>query len=304
MSSEEPLKCPKCGAEIEQTAAGLISVCPKCHADLTDLAVQREKVGRKHDYSIARDDSATTHEFIVRTKGLTKIYTMGQVEVPALKNVDLDIRRGEYLSIMGPSGSGKSTLFNMVGGLDKPTEGTVFIDEVDMAQLDAYELAWLRCRKIGYIFQTFNLIPVMTAIENVTLPMIFAGMTTDEMMDRGRELLETVGLGDRLHHKPFELSGGQQQRVAVARSLANSPAIVLADEPTGNLDLRTGREIIELLKELNRESGVTIITATHDLKMIEASDRIVHIRDGQVERIELRSDVDIDVGTIHGQEEL
>ncbi|MFP3904079.1 MAG: ABC transporter ATP-binding protein [Armatimonadota bacterium] len=228
---------------------------------------------------------------------------MGEVKVPALRGVDLDIRRGEYLSIMGPSGSGKSTLFNMVGGLDKPTDGTCFIEEVDMAQLDAFELAWLRCRKIGYIFQTFNLIPVMTALENVTLPMIFAGMSSDEMLDRGAMLLEMVGLGDRLHHKPMELSGGQQQRVAVARSLANGPAIVLADEPTGNLDLQTGKEIIELLKELNDRSGTTVISATHDLKMINVSDRVVHIRDGAVERIENRADIDLDVGSMGDEEE-
>ncbi|MBD3292506.1 MAG: ATP-binding cassette domain-containing protein [Armatimonadia bacterium] len=244
----------------------------------------------------------TTHEFIVRTKDLHKIYIMGEVEVPALKGVEVNIRRGEYLSIMGPSGSGKSTLFNMVGGLDKPTKGTCFIEEVDMAQLDAFELAWLRCRKIGYIFQTFNLIPVMTALENVTLPMIFAGMSSDEMMDRGAMLLDLVGLGERLHHKPYELSGGQQQRVAVARSLANNPAIILADEPTGNLDLQTGKEIIDLLKELNEESGVTVISATHDLKMIDVSDRVVHIRDGQVERIENRADLDLDIGTLGSEE--
>ncbi|MFQ6130575.1 MAG: ABC transporter ATP-binding protein [Armatimonadota bacterium] len=228
---------------------------------------------------------------------------MGDTVLKALKSVRLDIRRGEYVSIMGPSGSGKSTLFNMVGGLDKPTQGTVYIDEVDMAQLDAFELAWLRCRKIGYIFQTFNLIPVMTALENVTLPMIFAGMTQDEMMERGIALLETVGLGDRLHHKPAELSGGQQQRVAVARALANAPAIVLADEPTGNLDLRTGKEIIDLLRRLNEEEGVTIISATHDLKMIDVSDRIVHIRDGMIERIEDRSEIDLEVGSFEGAED-
>ena len=161
-----------------------------------------------------------------------------------LKGISLTIAAGRYISIMGPSGSGKSTLFNMIGGLDKPTSGKVFIDEVDIAQLDAYELAWLRCRKIGYIFQTFNLIPVMTALENVTLPMIFAGTGNDEAVERGMDLLKTVGLADRYNHKPSELSGGQQQRVAVARALANSPAIILADEPTGNLDLTTGEEII------------------------------------------------------------
>jgi len=290
------IKCPKCGYEIETT--GIVTLCPNCGADLKDVM---EEVGHevKPDMSeIARDDSVTTHEFIVRTKGLVKTYTMGEVKVHALNGIELDVRRGEYLSIMGPSGSGKSTLFNMVGGLDKPTEGTCFIEEVDMAQLDAFELAWLRCRKIGYIFQTFNLIPVMTAMENVTLPMIFAGMSTDDMMERGKMLLEIVGLGDRLHHKPYELSGGQQQRVAVARSLANSPAIILADEPTGNLDLQTGKEIIDLLKELNVESGVTVISATHDLKMIDVSDRIVHIRDGAVERIEHRHDIDLEIGTL------
>lgn len=240
-------------------------------------------------------------EYIVRAKGLAKEFVLGGSKLRALDDVNLDIFRGEYISIMGPSGSGKSTLFNMIGGLDRPTGGTVFIDEVDIAQLDATELAWLRCRKIGYIFQTFNLIPVMTALENVTLPMIFAGVYTDEAIERGIKLLEVVGLGDRLHHKPNELSGGQQQRVAVARSLANSPAIVLADEPTGNLDLKTGKEIIMLLKELNRKQGVTIISATHDLKMIDVSDRIVWIRDGRIERVEERKDVAVETGEIAGE---
>lgn len=240
-------------------------------------------------------------EYIVRAKGLAKEFILGDSKLRALDGVNLDIFRGEYISIMGPSGSGKSTLFNMVGGLDRPTGGTVFIDEVDIAQLDATELAWLRCRKIGYIFQTFNLIPVMTALENVTLPMIFAGVYTDEAIERGIKLLEVVGLGDRLHHKPNELSGGQQQRVAVARSLANNPAIVLADEPTGNLDLKTGKEIIMLLKELNRKQEVTIISATHDLKMIDVSDRIVWIRDGRIERVEERKDVAVETGEIAGE---
>ena len=238
---------------------------------------------------------------IVRTRDVTKVYKMGKVEVHALRGVDLEIKAGEYISIMGPSGSGKSTLFNMIGGLDKPTDGKVYIEEVDVAQLDAYELAWLRCRKIGYIFQTFNIIPVMTALENVTLPMIFAGMTTDEARDKGVELLARVGLGDRLSHKPFELSGGQQQRVAVARAMANDPSLLLADEPTGNLDIKTGTEIIELMREMNQEHGVTIISATHDHKMLSASDRIVWIADGKVDRIEARSDVQIEVGTIEGE---
>ena len=198
--------------------------------------------------------------------------------------------------------SGKSTLFNMIGGLDKPSEGNVFIDEVDIAQLDAYELAWLRCRKIGYIFQTFNLIPVMTALENVTLPMVFAGLSTDEYIEKGIRLLETVGLGERVTHKPTELSGGQQQRVAIARAFANDPAIILADEPTGNLDLKTGKEIIALLKRMNSEQGVTVISATHDLKMLDVSDRIVWIRDGRIERLEDRANIKLEVGVVEGEE--
>jgi putative ABC transport system ATP-binding protein len=169
---------------------------------------------------------------------------------------------------------------------------------VDVAQLDAYELAWLRCRKIGYIFQTFNLITVMTAIENVTLPMIFAGMSRDEYTEKGMELLGLVGLAERYQHRPSELSGGQQQRVAVARALANSPAIILADEPTGNLDLVTGEEIITLLKQLSTERGVTIISATHDIKMLNVSDRIVWIRDGRIDRVEERRDLKISVGQV------
>ncbi|HET6457149.1 MAG TPA: ABC transporter ATP-binding protein [Armatimonadota bacterium] len=243
------------------------------------------------------------NEYVVRTKDLFKEFTMGDSVLQALSGIHLDIFRGEYISIMGPSGSGKSTLFNMIGGLDKPTGGSVFINDVDMAQLDAHELAYLRCRTIGYIFQTFNLIPVMTALENVTLPMIFAGTPTDDCVEKGIKLLNLVGLGDRLHHKPSELSGGQQQRVACARALANDPAIILADEPTGNLDLKTGTEIIHLLKRLNKEQGVTIISATHDLKMLDISDRIVWIRDGSVERIEQRADLDLKVGQVEGVEQ-
>jgi len=235
---------------------------------------------------------------VVRLSEVTKTFRMGSTVVEALKGIDLAIRAGEYLSIMGPSGSGKSTLFNMIGALDKPSSGCVFIDEVDVAQLDAFELAWLRCRKIGYIFQTFNLIQVMSAIENVTLPMIFAGMGRDEYTEKGMELLGLVGLAERHRHKPSELSGGQQQRVAIARALANDPAIILADEPTGNLDLTTGEEIIVLLKSLSVERGVTIISATHDIKMLNVSDRVVWIRDGLIERVEERGKLKISVGEV------
>ncbi len=235
---------------------------------------------------------------IVRVSGVTKTFTLGKVLVEALKGIDLEIAAGNYISIMGPSGSGKSTLFNMIGGLDKPSAGKVFIDEVDIAQLDAYELAWLRCRKIGYIFQTFNIIPVMTALENVTLPMTFAGMNNDEAVEKGIGLLQLVGLGDRFEHKPSELSGGQQQRVAIARALANDPAIILADEPTGNLDLTTGEEIIALLKQMSQDRGVTVISATHDFKMLNVSDQVVWIRDGLVDKIEDRAELSISVGQI------
>jgi putative ABC transport system ATP-binding protein len=240
---------------------------------------------------------ALDNELVVRTRDLVKEYRLGDHSVFALNGVSLDVFRGEYISIMGPSGSGKSTLFNMIGGLDKPNRGSVFINEVDIAQLSPPELAYLRCHTIGYIFQTFNLINVRTALENVTLPMLFAGLGADEADERGMELLDLVGLGDRYHHRPTELSGGQQQRVAIARALANNPAIVLADEPTGNLDLKTGKEIIDLLRKLNEDRNVTIISATHDLKMLDVSDRIVYIRDGDVAKIDTRADVQLNVGS-------
>lgn len=235
---------------------------------------------------------------IVRVSNVFKTFDLGKLKVEALKGIDLEIPEGYYISIMGPSGSGKSTLFNMIGGLDKPSTGKVFIDEVDIAQLDAYELAWLRCRKIGYIFQTFNLIQVMTALENVTLPMTFAGVNSDEAVDKGMTLLKLVGLADRFNHKPSELSGGQQQRVAIARALANDPAIILADEPTGNLDLSTGEEVISILKNLSRERAVTVISATHDFKMLNVSDQVVWIRDGRVDKVEDREELSISIGQI------
>ncbi len=233
---------------------------------------------------------------IVRVTDVTKDFDLGKIVVKVLKGINLKIETGKYVSIMGPSGSGKSTLFNMIGGLDKPTQGKVFIDEVDIAQLDAYELAWLRCRKIGYIFQTFNLIPVMTALENVTLPMTFGGTPNEAAIERGMKLLSQVGLEGRHSHKPSELSGGQQQRVAVARALANNPSIILADEPTGNLDLSTGEEIINLLKQLSMEQGTTVISATHDFKMLNVSDQVIWIRDGRVEKIQERDELEIHTG--------
>ena len=225
-------------------------------------------------------------EYVVETEDLTKYYTMGPITVKALDGVDAKIRRGEYISIMGPSGSGKTTFFNMIGGIDRATRGSVYIDGVDVAKLDAYELAWLRCRKIGYIFQTFNLIQILTAAENVALPTIFAGVPRNEGLEKAEKILTSVGLGGRLHHKPTELSAGQQQRVAIARAMANDPAIILADEPTGNLDLNTGKEIIDFIHGLNRTRGMTLIAATHDVEMIKASDRLFWFRDGKIEKIE------------------
>jgi putative ABC transport system ATP-binding protein len=229
---------------------------------------------------------AATKDVIIRSQEVSKRYVIGGEEVWALWDVTLDIYRGEFVSIMGPSGSGKSTFFNQIGALDKPTHGKVFFEGQSVFDLTESKQAWFRCNRIGYIFQTFNLIPVMTALQNVTLPMVFQGASKREADRRGVDILERVGLGHRLHHKPFELSGGQQQRVAVARALANTPTVILADEPTGNLDTKTGREIIELLRDLQHREGVTIITATHDKRMISSSDRVVWIRDGKLERVQ------------------
>ena len=235
---------------------------------------------------------------IIRTVGLKKSYMMKGVRTEALRGVDVSIFHGEFISVMGPSGSGKSTFFNMIGALDSPSEGRVFIDEVDVAQLTAEELAYLRCHKIGYIFQSYNLIKYMTALENVTTPMAFGGVMPDEARERGMSLLSLVGLAERWHHRPIEMSGGQQQRVAIARSLANNPSVLLCDEPTANLDINTGQEILELLQKLNKENGVTVICATHDHRMMNICDRLLWIRDGRIERIANRADVEIEVGGI------
>lgn len=229
---------------------------------------------------------------VIRAVDVRKMYRMGSQETHALRGATLFIWKGEYLSIMGPSGSGKTTLFNMIGALNKPTSGKVYIDQVDIAQLDADELAWLRCRKIGYIFQTYNLIQVMTSLENVVLPMAYAGTDSEAARNKAAALLDRLGLGGRMLHKPAELSGGQQQRVAIARALANNPEIILADEPTGNLDQRTGEEIIELLAQLRDEFNVTIVSATHDLKMLQKSDRILWIEDGRIVRAARPDEID------------
>jgi putative ABC transport system ATP-binding protein len=202
---------------------------------------------------------------------------------------------------MGPSGSGKSTLFNMIGALDVPTSGTIEFMGMDLFKLPEEKQAWIRCNKIGYIFQTFNLVMVMTALENVALPMILRDEPEEQANERANAILERVGLGHRAHHLPGQLSGGQRQRVAIARSLANNPTVILADEPTGNLDTKTGAEIIELLRGLQQEQNVTVITATHDAKMLSISDRIAWIRDGKLDRLEARANVQITTGGMKGE---
>jgi len=224
-------------------------------------------------------------DIIIKADNVKKRYVLGGEELWALKGVSLEIRRHEFISIMGPSGSGKSTFFNQIGALDVPTEGKVFFEGQSLFELSESQQAWVRCNKIGYIFQTFNLITVMTALQNVMLPMIFQGTGRKEATARATAILGRVGLDHRLDHKPLELSGGQQQRCAIARALANTPDVVLADEPTGNLDTRTGSEIIALLKQLNAEKGVTVICSTHDTKMLASSDRVCWIRDGRIEKV-------------------
>lgn len=247
-------------------------------------------------------EATRSEEHIIEIREVWKTYRMGDEEVHALRGVTLDVIRGEYLSIMGPSGSGKTTLFNMIGALDRPSKGHVLVNGHDMGALSQEQIAYLRCHSVGYIFQSFNLIPVMTALENVSLPMVFAGMNKKEYEEKAAAKLELVGLQDRLDHKPYELSGGQQQRVAIARAMANDPALILADEPTGNLDLKTGQDIIEICMRLREEHGVTIVSNTHDHKMLGASDRVVDLRDGQVERIRRSDEIDIQEGHIEGLE--
>ncbi len=237
-------------------------------------------------------------EILVTVRNVDKTFKMGDETVHALKGINLDIFQGEYLSVMGPSGSGKSTLFNMIGALDKPSKGEVLVGGVSLPKLSSLELSYFRCKHIGYVFQTYNLIPFLTAMGNVSMPLTFLDKPEDEIMERAEKVLNYVGLGDRLWHTPDELSGGQQQRVAIARALANDPAIILADEPTGNLDLDTGEQIIEIFSTLVREQGVTVITATHDHKMLASSDRIVWIEDGELDKIQDVSSMDINVGKI------
>tara|TARA_Y100000590_G_scaffold466565_1_gene642444 strand:- start:10887 stop:11555 length:669 start_codon:yes stop_codon:yes gene_type:complete len=219
---------------------------------------------------------------LIVIKDLVKEYKKNDNIIRALNGVTITINLGEYISIMGPSGSGKTTLFNIIGGLDVADSGTVEIAGLKLNKLKMNDLAWFRCFHLGYIFQTFNLIPTLSALENVMLPSKLQGVVNLKAMDEATKLLEAVGLADRLDHLPGELSGGQQQRVAIARAFIGTPKIILADEPTGNLDQVSGKNIIDILHRLNREKNVTVITATHDEAMLEVSDRVMHLDDGEM----------------------
>ncbi len=221
-------------------------------------------------------------ETIIKLEDVWKIYKMGEVEVPALRGLDLKIKRGEFVAVQGASGSGKSTALNAIGCLDVPTKGKVFLEGRDISKLPESELAQIRGKKIGFIFQQFNLINTLTALENVTLPMIFQNIPSEERMKKAKELLEMVELGDRMDHKPTELSGGQQQRVAIARSLSNVPEVILADEPTGNLDSKTGETVIKFLGRLHKEKKTTIIMVTHDAGLAHHAQRIEFLKDGAI----------------------
>jgi putative ABC transport system ATP-binding protein len=221
-------------------------------------------------------------EIVVKAEGLEKTYYMGKVAVPALRGVNLAFRRGEFVVVMGSSGSGKTTLLNLIGALDKPTKGKVYINGEDLTTLDEGKLTKIRRKKIGFVFQFYNLIPVLTAFENVELPMLISGKNKEDRRRRAFQLLEMMGLSDRGEHRPDELSGGEQQRVAIARSLANEPSIILADEPTGDLDTKTGQEVILALHDATKKENVTVVVVTHDPVVTERADRILEMRDGKI----------------------
>jgi putative ABC transport system ATP-binding protein len=227
---------------------------------------------------------------VIRTEHIAKMYVMGTEEVHALRDISITIKQGEYVALMGPSGSGKSTLMNMIGCLDTPSSGQYFLDGQDVSRMTDNQLAEVRNKKIGFVFQTFNLLPRSTALENVTLPLIYAGFGKADRIVRGEKVLHQVGLGDRMKHQPNELSGGQRQRVAVARALVNNPALILADEPTGNLDSKTSIEIMGLFEEIHR-NGNTIVVVTHEEEIAQHAHRIIRLKDGLVETDELNQNI-------------
>lgn len=224
---------------------------------------------------------------MIQLKDISKVYTLGTQEVEVLRNISLEIKPGEFLSLVGPSGSGKSTLMNILGCLDKPTRGSYFFEGVSVADLSDDQLAEIRNKKIGFVFQSFHLLPRINALQNVELPLIYAGVPRSKRKEKAREVLAAVDLADRIYHKPNELSGGQCQRVAIARALVNNPQIILADEPTGNLDTKSGNEILQIFEKLNRQ-GVTLVIVTHDLSIARRAHRIVTLRDGEIIKDEVR----------------
>jgi putative ABC transport system ATP-binding protein len=232
----------------------------------------------------------TSMSSILIVRNLKKSYRLGRILVPALCGVSFDVKEGEFLTVFGPSGSGKSTLLHLLGGLDRPDEGEILIDGSNILRLSDSSLAELRLTKIGFIFQFFNLLPRMTALDNVELPLTIAGVSDRETKDRAKQILKFVGLETRENHRPFELSGGEQQRVAIARALITNPKIVLADEPTGNLDTKTGSEIVQLMKRLNKERNQTFIIVTHDPRIADEADRTIHLQDGLIETITEEND--------------
>jgi putative ABC transport system ATP-binding protein len=225
----------------------------------------------------------------IRTVDLTRTFEVGETTVEALRSINLEVDRGQFVALVGPSGSGKSTLLNLVGGLDRPTSGELWVGGVELSASKEKALTEHRRKRVGFVFQSFNLLPRLTAVENVALPLIFVGTAERERLERARQLLGQVGLSDRLEHRPTQLSGGEQQRVAIARALVNRPAIILADEPTGNIDTRTGAEIMALLRRLNHEQGVTLLLVTHDPEAASFADRLIQLRDGQIAAQEVAS---------------
>ncbi|MCL7452762.1 MAG: ABC transporter ATP-binding protein [Anaerolineae bacterium] len=226
----------------------------------------------------------TTHgRAAIRAVQLTRTFTLGETEIHALRGIDLQVAVGEFVALVGPSGSGKSTFLNLVGGLDRPTSGELWVDGVELSASKERALTEHRRQRVGFVFQSFNLLPLLTALENVALPLMFVGVSERERLARARSLLEQVGLADRVAHRPTQLSGGEQQRVAIARALVGRPSIILADEPTGNIDTATGSEIMALLRRLNQEQRVTLLVVTHDLEAAGFANRVVRLRDGQIE---------------------